>query len=106
MKSRKVFYWIGSILGGILLLICGLLLAAPLIINLDSIQKKIEARFDRETGGQGTFRELDLYFLPRPHAVIRGGKLSFPGRDTLVFETLTVYPQCLRPDHGIPAIMG
>ncbi|MCP4578655.1 MAG: AsmA-like C-terminal region-containing protein [Deltaproteobacteria bacterium] len=95
MKRRKVFYWIGGILSGILLLLCLLLLVAPLLISLDSVHGEIEARFDRETGGQGTFRKVDIYFLPRPHAVIRGGKLSFPGRDTLVFETLTVYPQIL-----------
>ena len=95
MKRRKVFYWIGGILSGILLLLCLLLLVAPLLISLDSVHREIEARFNRETGGQGTFRKVDIYFLPRPHAVIRGGKLSFPGRDTLVFETLTVYPQIL-----------
>lgn len=95
MKRRKVFYWIASILGGTLLLLCSLLLAAPLLINLDGVHKKMEARLDRETGGKSTFQELNLYFLPRPHAVIRGGKLSFPGRDTLVFEALAVYPKIL-----------
>ena len=76
-------------------MLCLLLLAAPLLINLDSVHEKIEARFDRETGGKGTFQKLDLHFLPRPHAVIREGKLSFPRRNALFFEALTVYPKLL-----------
>ncbi len=99
MRGRKAFFWVGAQfwygVGGVLLLLCVLLLAAPLIINLDSIHGKIEARFDQETGGQGTFQKLDLFFFPRPHAVIRGGKLSFPGKESLVFEALTVYPKLL-----------
>ena len=95
MHSRNVFYWIGGVAGGVLLLLGLLLLAAPLFINLDSIHRRIEARFHQETGGQGTFQKLDLYFLPRPHAVIRGGKLSFPGRESLAFEALAVYPKLL-----------
>ncbi|MBW2708245.1 MAG: hypothetical protein JRD04_03015, partial [Deltaproteobacteria bacterium] len=82
-------------MSGVLLLLCVLFLAAPLIINLDSVHRDIETRFNQETGGQGTFQKLDLYFLPRPHAVICGGKLSFPGNNSLVFETLTVYPKLL-----------
>ena len=77
MKSRKVFYWIGSILGGTLLLLCGLLLAAPLLINLDSVHGKIETLFDRETGGQGTFQEIDLYFLPPAPCSHPRGKAFF-----------------------------
>ena len=95
MSGRKAFFWAGSIVGGVLLLLCVLLLAAPLLINLKSVHEKIEARFDQETGGQGTFQKLDLFFLPRPHAVIRGGTLSFPGKESLVFEALTVYPKLL-----------
>ena len=95
MSGRKAFFWAGSIVGGVLLLLCALLLAAPLLINLKSVHEKIEARFDQETGGQGTFQKLDLFFLPRPHAVIRGGKLSFPGKGSLVFEALTIYPKLL-----------
>ena len=94
-KSRKGFYWIGRILGGTLLLLCGLLLAAPFLINLDSVREKIEARFNRETGGKGAFKELDLHFFPRPHAVIREGQLSFPGSGTMVFKSLAVYPKLL-----------
>ena len=99
MSGRKTFSWVGAQfwygVGGVLLLLCVLLLAAPLLINLDSVHGEIEARFDQETGGQGTFQKLDLFFLPRPHAVIRGGKLSFPGKESLGFEALTVYPKLL-----------
>ena len=99
MKGRKAFSWVGARFwygaGGALLLLCLLLLSAPLIINLDSVHKKIEARFHQETGGQGTFQNLDLFFYPMPHAVIRGGAVSFHGRESLRFKTLTVYPKLL-----------
>ena len=98
-RGRKAFFWVGAQFwygaGGVLLLLCVLLLAVPFIINLDSVHREIAARFHQETGGQGTFQKLDLFFLPRPHAVIRGGKLSFPGKESLVFEALTVYPKLL-----------
>ncbi len=95
-SGRKAFFWVGGIIvGGVLLLLCMLLLATPLLINLDSVHGKIEARFDQETGGQGTFQKLDLFFFPRPHAVIREGKLSLPGKENLVFEALTIYPKLL-----------
>ncbi len=98
-RGKKAFFWVGAQFwygaGGVLLLLCVLLLAVPFIINLDSVHREIAARFHRETGGQGTFQKLDLFFFPRPHAVIRGGKLSFPGKENLVFEALTVYPKLL-----------
>ncbi len=94
-SGRKVLFWIGGVVGVLLLLACVLLAAMPLLINLDAVHGKIEARFHSETGGQVTFRKLDLLFLPRPHAVMRGGSLSFPDRTTLVFEALTVYPKLL-----------
>lgn len=98
-RGKKAFFWVGAQFwygaGGVLLLLCVLLPAAPYIINLDSVHGEIAARFHRETGGQGTFQKLDLFFFPRPHAVIRGGKLSFPGKEGLAFDALTVYPKLL-----------
>ena len=95
IAGRKAFFWIGGIVCGVLLLLLVLLLTAPLLINLKSVHSDIEARFNRETGGQGTFQKLDLFFLPRPHAVISKGSLSFPGRESVTFEAATVYPRLL-----------
>ena len=100
MSGRKAFFWVGTQFwygaGGVLLLLCVLLLAAPLIINLDSVHGKIEARFDQETGGQGTFRKAGP-FLSSPDPMRSSAEESslFPGKESLVFEALTVYPKLL-----------
>ncbi len=94
-SGKKVLFWIGGVVGVLLLLACVLLTAIPLLINLDAVHGDIETRFHNETGGQGTFRKLDLLFFPRPHAVIQEGNLSFPDRKNLAFEAMTVYPKLL-----------
>ena len=94
-RGRKVFFWMGGVAGILLLLLCLLVLAAPLLVNLDAVHGEIEARFHRETGGQDTFRELDLFFLPRPHVVIRGVSVTFPGQKSLAIESVTIYPKLL-----------
>ncbi len=95
MRGRKFFYWTLGIAAGTLLLLCGLLLAAPLFINLESVHGEITSRIDRETGGHGAFQKLEISFLPRPHAVIYDGKLSLEGSQRVVFKTATIYPKLL-----------
>ena len=95
MTGRKTLFWMSGIVGGVLLLVCITLLAAPRLINLKGIHDDIVARIHRETGGQGSFEKLDLFFFPRPHAVIHKGKLSFPEQESLSFKTLSVYPMLL-----------
>ena len=95
MRGKKFFYWIGGIAGVVLLLLCALRLAAPLLINLDSIHRDIETRFDRETGGQCSFGKMALSFFPRPHAVVRQGNFSFPAQKSLTFKSASVYPELL-----------
>lgn len=95
MRGKKFFYWIGGIAGFALLILCALLLTAPLLINLDSIHRDIETRFNRETGGQCAFRKMEVSFLFRPHAVIHEGNFSFPGLKSLTFKSVSVYPKLL-----------
>ncbi|EFK10114.1 conserved hypothetical protein [delta proteobacterium NaphS2] len=106
MRGKKFFYWIGGIAGMALLMLFVLLLVAPLLINLDSIHRDIETRFNRETGGQCGFGKIAVSFLPRPHAVIHQGNCSFPGEKSLTFKSVSVYPELLplfkgefRPSH-------
>ena len=95
MRGKKLFYWIGGIAGVALLILCALLLAAPLLINLDRMHRDIETRFRRETGGQCSFGKMALSFFPRPHAVVHQGNFSFPGRKSLTFKSASVYPELL-----------
>jgi hypothetical protein len=94
-RSRKSLYWMGAIAGGMLLLLCGLLLAATLFINLEDVHSEIISRIDRETGGRGSFQKVDISFLPRPHAVIYEGKLMLPNGQSVAFKDLTIYPKLL-----------
>ncbi|MCF8129784.1 MAG: AsmA-like C-terminal domain-containing protein [Deltaproteobacteria bacterium] len=95
ITGRKTIFWMSGILGGVLILLFAFLLAAPRLINLKSIHDDIEARIHQETGGQGTFEKLDLFLLPRPHAVIRKVHFSFSEGERLAFKTITVYPRLL-----------
>ena len=83
MKVEKVFYWIGGIAGVILVLLCAFVLAAPYWVNLESVQQQIETRVKAETGGRATFDRVNISFLPRPHAVINNGALTFKKDDFL-----------------------
>ena len=78
MRGKKLFYWIGGIAGVALLILCALLLVAPLLINLDRMHRDIETRFRRETGGQCSFGKMALSFFPRPHAVVTKEIFLFP----------------------------
>ena len=96
MRGKRSLYWMAGIAGVVLLLVFALLLSAPLFVNLEGVHREIASRIDRETGGQGSFQKVEISLLPRPHAVIYEGKLSFPGGESVAFETLTLYPK-LRP---------
>ncbi len=95
MKRTRTIYRVSGILGGVLLLMCLLLLAAPFLIDLEGIQKEIKGLVERETGGRVEFRKLSIAFLPRPHAVLRDGEFTLKERKALLYKSLTVYPKLL-----------
>jgi len=77
-KYKKMFrrILIGTVILGIFLAI--LALAAPRLINLEPVRKKIITDVSGKIGGEINFQRIKLSFLPRPRADIYQGRLSIP----------------------------
>ncbi len=76
---RKSVPWILAALGVAALLIGGLMLLAPTLVNLQSVKREIETVTSREVGGTVTTRDIGLSFLPRPRIVLSEPRISIPG---------------------------
>ena len=90
-KYKKI---IQKILIGIAILaifLTVLVLAAPRLINLESVRKMIITEVSSKIGGQINFQKIKLSFLPWPHAVVYQGRLSVPDKVDGNLESLSVY---------------
>lgn len=77
------------------MLLFGLLLLAPRLINTETVREKVLAAFSENLGGQVEYKKIGLSFLPRPHLVLYKVSLSIPGKITGTLKSLTLYPEIL-----------
>ncbi len=82
-------------LGLILVFLLIFIIAAPRLINLDSVKARILTSVSQKVGGELKYQKVDLVFLPRPHAVIHQASLSLPKNIRATVVSLKAYPAIL-----------
>lgn len=91
-KTKKIFLLTARCLGVLLIAFLIFILVSPMLINLDSAKEKILIHLSEKTGGELHYEKVDLFYFPRPHAVIYQVSLSIPGNVTGTLANLKVYP--------------
>jgi len=91
-KTKKIFLLTARGVGVLLIAFLIFILVSPMLINLESAKEKILIHLSEKTGGELHYEKVDLFYFPRPHAVIYQVRLSIPGNITGTLANLKVYP--------------
>jgi len=91
-KTKKIFFLTARGIGVLLIAFLIFILVSPMLINLESAKEKILIHFSEQTGAELHYKKVDLFYFPRPHAVIYQVSLSIPGNVTGTLANLKVYP--------------
>jgi len=94
-KRRKIFFSLIVLAGIFLCLVAIVLIAAPRLINLESVKKEIKSQISGNMGGEIEYQRLDLFLFPRPHVVISKVNFSLPDHASGTVDSLKVYPKIL-----------
>jgi uncharacterized protein involved in outer membrane biogenesis len=99
-RQKKILLWIIGTIGTLSILLLGLFLLLPTLINLEMLRERIEANLSKKAGVKLDFQGLELDFFPRPCGLIRQASLSIPEKADGTLESLKVYPKI------IPLLIG
>jgi hypothetical protein len=91
-KIKKIFLLTARGVGILLVAFLIFILVSPMLINLETAKERILIHFSEQTGGELHYEKVDLFYFPRPHAVIYQVSLSIPGNVTGTLANLKVYP--------------
>jgi hypothetical protein len=94
-KRRKILFLLISLAGIFLCVLVILLVAAPRLINLETVKEEIQSRFAEDIGGEIEYRRVNLAFFPRPHVVITAVNFTMPDHVNGTVDSLKVYPKIL-----------
>ncbi len=96
MSMRKnIFNWLIKSLLVFIFLIGVVMVFTPRLINLEMVKKNIKERVSNDLGGQITYRNMKLSYLPRPHVVIHKAKISIPDSFTINIQWMRIYPKII-----------
>jgi len=89
-RPKKVI--IGIIIGTAMLVV-GLAVLLPVLINSDTINAKIIAAASQSIDGQVDFERIQLALLPRPHAIIFQGRMAVRDSVQGKWVEMSVFPR-------------
>lgn len=99
-KVKKVSVWLFVAVIVLIVLVGAAFYIASHIIQKDSAREKIHTIISNKIGGDFHYDSMNLYFFPRPHAVVGNGKFSIPDKIKGDFQSLVVYPKLLPLFYG------
>ena len=71
MKHTKILLWLSASLAILLILLVGVILLLPYLINLEPVKERILAILFQQVGGKVEYQRLDLSFFPQPAQPLR-----------------------------------
>jgi AsmA-like C-terminal region/AsmA family len=95
-KQIRILGWVAA--GSVALLLALVLaieVAAPRLLNLESVKSKIQAEFSRVVGGDLDFERLDLSLLPQPSVAIHQARVNIPKIGQWTLSSLKIRPAIL-----------
>ena len=88
----RIIKWLAGLGGLCVVLVLGLALLLPRIVDSQAVRDKIRAFLVTKTNGNVGIENIDLKWFPRPAVVIRGASLAFDDKVSGKVQSLEVYP--------------
>jgi hypothetical protein len=92
MTMLRIIKWLAALGGLCVVLVLGLALLLPRIVDSQAVRDKIRAFLLTKTNGNVAIENIDLKWFPRPAVVIRGASLAFGDKVGGKVQSLEVYP--------------
>jgi AsmA-like C-terminal region len=92
MTMLRIIKWLAALGGLCVVLVLGLALFLPRIVDSQAVRDKIRAFLLTKTNGNVAIENIDLKWFPRPAVVIRGASLAFGDKVGGKVQSLEVYP--------------
>ena len=92
MTMLRIIKWLAGLGGLCVVLVLGLALLLPRIVDSQAVRDKIRAFLVTKTNGNVGIENIDLKWFPRPAVVIRGASLAFDDKVSGKVQSLEVYP--------------
>lgn len=92
IRSKKI---LTGILFGTIVVVAGLLILLPSLINTNDIKIKIEEAASQAIDGQVDFEKIRLSLVPRPHVVLYKGRMAIQNSIQGNWLELMVFPKLL-----------
>ncbi|NNL75279.1 MAG: AsmA family protein, partial [Desulfobacterales bacterium] len=94
MSTRKTIkVWLFRCLLILGILAVAALVLVPRLINLEMVRSNITDKLSRDLGGEITYRQLQLSYIPSPHVVIHKAEILVPDSYQIKIHRLKIYPQ-------------
>lgn len=90
---KRIFRWILWVAGGVLLLLVGLHLLLPFLVNTHAVKSRILEMAGERIPGQLDTVSLSPRLLPLPHLMLADLRYHLPGKLILQIDSVDVYPQ-------------
>src|SRR4030095_13462233 len=92
MTMLRIIKWLAGLGGLCVVLVLGLALLLPRIVDSQAVRDKIRAFLLTKTNGNLAIENIVLKWCPRPGVVIRGASLAFGDKVGGKVQSLEVYP--------------
>ncbi|MET0500097.1 MAG: hypothetical protein ABW172_01095, partial [Candidatus Binatia bacterium] len=95
MTKRRIIKWLAGLGGLCVILLFGVVLLLPRILDSQAARETIQAFLLSKTNGNVAFGNIDLTWLPKPAVVVGGATLSFGDTVSGKIQSIEVYPSIL-----------
>ena len=95
MKHKKILLGVLGSLLCLIILVVGIMLLLPYLINLEPVKEKILTVLSQQVGGTVEYQSLEFSYFPRPRVKIHQVRISIPEKAEGTLKSIQVSPDLL-----------
>jgi len=95
MKHKKILLGVLGSLLCLIILVAGIMLLLPYLINLEPVKEKILTVLSQQVGGTVEYQSLEFSYFPRPRVKIHQVRISIPEKAEGTLKSIQVSPDLL-----------
>ncbi|HXV78842.1 MAG TPA: AsmA-like C-terminal region-containing protein [Candidatus Binatia bacterium] len=95
MTKRRIIKWLAALGGLCIILVLGLALLLPRLLDSQAVRDKIRSYLLTKTNGNVVIGNIDLTWLPWPTIIVRGASFDFADNVSGKIQSIEVQPSIL-----------